>query len=278
MEAFLLAGACSQYSSGPLTVFYNLRCSDVAAANRSLLNEVEAALRLGSGVALLRPEDDQLSNHDLTRAAWDAFSTLCTPMQQYSSGELICDVRVSEERLGVSSYLTSDAEGGFHTDGTLLPRTPEVCALLGLQSASVGGATILVDASRIYAELSLLFPQEVQMLLEPFPFEARGQCGLELVKWQPIFRLSEIGVEATYLRHFVDRGFALVGTKPPEPALAMLDALTSLLVDPTPTYSSILQRGEFLLWRNSSFFHGRARFVNSASEHRHLRRFYGIWP
>jgi hypothetical protein len=265
LPALLLDGALDKSVFTQLIQETDQLCTSVVDS----LNGESGAVIATLGIEAM---DDSL----LTNMAWNLFSSLCKPISQYATGELICNVRVSNESIGVSSYLTSNAAGGFHTDGTLLPRIPDICLLLCLSPADSGGATLLVDGTDIYHRLSLLNTTYVDTLACKVPFDSMGQLEDIPVKWQAVFTVCDQYLETRYMRYFIDKGFEKLGTNMPNELTMALDNMKLIVDDEALHKEAILGRGDLLLWNNLRFLHGRAPFTEQRRK-RHLQRFYGIW-
>lgn len=233
---------------------------ELSDAARSITN----AIVDDPGYVVVDVAGADLTDETLISAGWNLFTVLCSPVPQYSGGELISSIRVTTAaRPGVSHYATSHATGGNHTDGTELDEPPEVTGLLCVSSADSGGETLLVDGRKVIAELSA---ENRAALSLPLWFHS-GVAGSP-ERHQPVLN----GVELRYLRRYIEEGQRRRGVEPPTAALDELDRLTDRADLQLPV---LLRRGQLLVWNNRRFVHGRRSFIEQESR-RWLVRMYGV--
>ncbi|GDY33816.1 TauD/TfdA family dioxygenase [Gandjariella thermophila] len=232
---------------------------ELAAAARAVADSI---LR-EPGYAVVDTQAAELTDTELVSAAWNLFTVLCVPVPQYLTGELIYPVEVTAATgPGISHYSTSNAAGGFHTDGTMLDQPPAVAALLCVSPADEGGETLLMDGLRLISDLT---PEHRLALTRPFWFHS-GDPGSPL-RHQPILN----GTELRYLRRYIEEGHRQAGAELSTTALDALDRLSEL---PDRQRPVPLRRAQVLLWDNTRFIHGRRPFTENTSRRR-LRRMYG---
>lgn len=236
---------------------------ELTAAARAIIGSVRGE----PGYAVVATGFTDVPDTELVSAAWNLFTTLCTPVPQYRTGELIYPVEVTDAAgPGISHYSTSNAAGGFHTDGTMLDDPPAVAALLCLSPADEGGETLLMDGPRLIAELD---PAHREALTRPLWFHS-GDDGSPR-RHQPVLNVDGGRTELRYLRRYIEEGHRSLSVQPPVEAL---DALDRQSERPDRQLPLPLRRGQILLWDNARFIHGRRPFTEHTSRRR-LRRMYG---
>ncbi|GIF08246.1 TauD/TfdA family dioxygenase [Actinoplanes siamensis] len=246
-----------QWPVEPITAVGPELASSARAIAKSLVED--------PGYVVVEVPGADLSDEQLISAAWNLFTVLFTPMEQYSGGELVSSIRVTAAaRPGVSQYATSHATGGYHTDGTELAEPPQVTGLMCVSSADSGGETLLMDGRRVVAELAAA---DRAALSAPLWFHSGVEGAAE--RRQPVIDGSEL----RYLRRYIVEGHRRRGEEPPTAALDAWDRTTERADLQLPV---LLRRGQLLLWDNRRFVHGRKPFTEGESR-RWLVRMYGMF-
>lgn len=218
---------------------------------------------------------DRLSDHEMTVATWNLLTLLARPVSQYETGELIYPVEVRPGGDGASHYSATTASGGLHTDGSLLPKPPDVALLVCLAAADAGGETILVDTDAVYGHLEQTAPELVETLCRPQPFLApdRRTGGPQ---WAPVLRFADDGaVRMRYLRRYLESGWLSAAGAVPLELTAAMDAIDHFTMAEENQTAYLLRRGEALLWRNERYIHGRRAFTEHSSARRLVRMYAG---
>jgi alpha-ketoglutarate-dependent taurine dioxygenase len=254
----------------PVTPPNGLTAELVAICRRALIMVLDEP-----GFSVIEMDVGELTDAGICTAAWNIFAALCKPIPQYRSGEMICNVEVSSERVGVSHYLSSNMPGGYHTDGTLLNHPPDVVALFGLEPADIGGATILVDARKLCDQLNQLNPSHICTLSLKHHFDTRGQIDGQVTKKQRILLRDSNRFELRYLSYFIKEGYKKAGEVISPALVDAMEALESLAEDQTNQIRILLRRGTLLIWDNHRFLHAREAFEEQRKRRR-LRRIYGV--
>lgn len=213
------------------------------------------------------------SDDEVASAAWNLLATLCQPVAQYRTGELIHQVEVATHQIsGASHYSQSDKSGGYHTDGTLLDSPPEIAMLAGLGAADYGGETVIVDGRRIVEELGRKWPAHMSVLEEEHPFHS-GEMTDPVVTHRVIDRTAELPV-IRYMRQYVELGYLQLNRDMPRHLGSALEALDSLTSNERYQDALLVTRGQALLWNNTCCLHGRKPF-QQVNQRRRLIRIYG---
>jgi alpha-ketoglutarate-dependent taurine dioxygenase len=231
-------------------------------------------LRSGPGAVVVGLVTGALGDADLGAVAWNLFTSFARPIPQYDTGELIYPVQVADNAPAVSHYSQSRQAGGFHTDGTLLPRPPDIAALVCVSQASSGGATVLIDGQLLCSELGAVKPDAVTVLQAPHHFDALGQVPGLATKQQPILDWSDGHVRVRYLRQYIEDGYRRIGEPVPAELDSAMDALDTASGQERYQAEVLLRRGQLLIWDNNRFLHGRRAFDEDGSRRR-LLRIYG---
>lgn len=242
----------------------------------NIREQIVTNLRSDPGAVVVGMSAAALGDVDLCAAAWNLFTCFARPVPQYRTGELIYPVEVSDSAAGVSHYSRSSRTGGFHTDGTLLSRPPDIAALVCVSQASSGGETVLIDGHAVCRELKTATPDAVTVLSAPHHFDVMGQIpGLE-TKEQPVLDWSGRDVQVRYLRQYIEDGYRKIAKPIPVELVLAMDALDAATMLERNQTEILLGRGQLLIWDNNRFLHGRRAFDENGSKRR-LRRIYGVF-
>ncbi|TCO61164.1 TauD/TfdA family dioxygenase [Actinocrispum wychmicini] len=244
----------------------------VTSQARAVAEGILADVRQVPGLAVVQIDPDGLDDHELCTAAWNLFTSLCAPVPQYRTGELMCMVEIASDVPTVSHYSGSSRSGGHHTDGTLLPDPPEIAALLGLSAADTGGETITMSGPALWSQLD---PAHQATFARPHHFDVMGQIPGLTTRKQPIAQWGgDNSFQLRYLRRYIEDGYETVGERLPDDLRAAMDAFDRISADETNQTPVLLRRGVILLWNNLRMLHGRRAFTEGTSRRR-LRRMYG---
>lgn len=248
----------------------------------NIREQIVANLRSDPGAVVVGMSAAPLGDVDLIAVAFNLFTCFARPVPQYRTGELIYPVEVSDNAevsdsaAGVSHYSRSSLTGGFHTDGTLLSRPPDIAALVCVSRASSGGETVLIDGHAVCRELKTATPHAVTVLSAPHHFDVMGQIpGLE-TKEQPVLDWSGRDVQVRYLRQYIEDGYRKIAKPIPAELVLAMDALDAATMLERHQTEILLDRGQLLIWDNNRFLHGRRAFDENGSRRR-LRRIYGVF-
>ena len=246
----------------------------VSASLASADSDILTYLRGEPGWVLV---DTGFANRDdceLISAAWNLFSSLCRPVPQYRTGELVYFVEVANKLAQASShYSQSNKSGGFHTDGTLLDMTPDIAMLAGISTADEGGETVLIDGHAVVARLAELSSQSVSSLEDFHPFHS-GDESDPVVAHRVIDRSTQSPV-IRYMRRYIELGYIKRQGAVSDCLTAALQDLDALTGDPRHQTAVLIKRGYLLLWNNQRCLHGRRPF-KELRERRRLLRTYGM--
>lgn len=213
------------------------------------------------------------NDRELVSAAWNLFSTLCRPVPQYRTGELVYFVEVASKSIQASShYSQSNKSDGFHTDGTLLDTTPEMAMLAGIHTADEGGETVIIDGRPIVARLFERSRQSLTILEELHPFHS-GDDDDPVVTHKIIDHITRSPV-IRYMRRYIEFGYAQRRQQVSENLEMAFQGLDALTDKPEYQAAILINRGYLLLWNNQRFLHGRRPF-KEFRERRRLLRTYG---
>ena len=231
---------------------------------------------MGGGSSLLRglPVD---GDAELAFAGLGAH--LGSARSQNRHGHLVGHVR----DLGLSSadptvrvYQTNERQT-FHTDSC------DVVGLLCLQTARVGGESLLVSSTTIFNEMRRRRPDLLALLLAPIATDRRGEVppGRQPFYAIPVFHWYEGHLSALYQRQYIDSAQRFADaprlTSAHVEALDLFDALAN---DPALHLSMTLAPGDVQLVHNHTLLHDRTAFVDwpEPERRRHLLRLWLACP
>jgi alpha-ketoglutarate-dependent taurine dioxygenase len=231
-----------------------------------------AILDLDPGFLLVRVASDGASDSEICAAAWGWFTSFWEPVAQYATGELFYPVETRPGAAGANHYSHSNEAGAFHTDGALLPRPPDVAALVCLSPADRGGETILVDGTHLAR--NLLDDDQRACLRRAHPFASEEDASAEHPVERPVLTFQQDRPRWCYLRRYIEAAYCGSAKGMPGDLRRSLDVIDRHAGSDANQQAFRLARGELLVWDNRRFFHGRRSFVEAVSKRR-LRRIYG---
>lgn len=240
------------------------------ATEDGLAKRAHAALWHGTGFAVLRGLDlAGLTDRECVELCARTVARVCAPAGlrlQRSAHELVTAATAPAVPRAPAPDSPASPDGD---DQTLLPRMdrgegprpPRLLALLCVRPAPEGGESLLVSGPALHDRLAAERPEALSELHQDFRF-GRGE-GFDRVR--PVFHLDGPTLRVHYNRYWIARGQEETGT-PFSPARhGALQALETLLQDPTMVVTLPLRRGDLLLVDNSTVLHGRTPFRNGAA-------------
>ena len=175
----------------------------------------------------------------------------------------------------VRSYQTDD-ELTFHNDGG------DAFMLLCLKTARSGGMSKLVSVGTIYNEVLRRRPDLIDVLEQPFHFDARGQHpgGLK-VQSVPIFNFFQGKLSALYKRRYLlaAQRFDEV-PRLTEAQQQAIDLVEKICNDPAIQLGFYMRPGDIQIANNYSVLHARTKYddFSEPQERRHLLRIWLTLP
>jgi len=161
-----------------------------------------------------------------------------------------------------STYSQHNHEADLHTDGQFLVHPPQVIAMLCERQASCGGgATILLPAADVLAEISKHGRRNlVEYFSNPVPFrvpDAFAAAASQRIVWAPVFE----GERIRYRRDTILSAASETLTCSEREVLALrLELLNSYIQKCAKRKTTTLQPGEILFIDNRRMLHGRTGF------------------
>ncbi len=245
-----------------------------------VIDEIEG----GRGVTMLRDAPiEGLSLPDIERLFWGLASHIGFAEKQDISGKLLHHVRAeqtfvsAEEAAG--AFTTSTVRGyqtnielTFHGDGS------DALFFLCRRAAKEGGMSRVASATAAFNEILARDSSLAAALQTPFAFDVRGQLGPDRpYQLAPIFSWHEGRMSILYKRGYIE----LAQLIPDAPRLtrdqvAAMDALDSILNDPSFYYEFLMRPGDIEIASNYSVLHARTGFTDhdDPALSRHMLR---IW-
>lgn len=215
------------------------------------------------------------SDDDVASGAWNLFTAISQPVQQYRTGELVHMVEVDAHQApGASHYSRSNKSGDYHTDGTLLDTPPEIAMLAGVSTSDRGGETVIVDGRLLVDNLAADHSSSLRILQDLHPFHS-GDASDPIVMHHIINLALDVPV-IRYMRQYVELGYAERHQKVSESVRQALATLDDLANDTSHQVAVLVKRGQALLWNNTWCLHGRRPFTESTYRRR-LIRTYGMY-
>lgn len=242
------------------------------------LRRVADELTAGRGVQLVRgfPARDVTASSAAAVLAGIG-SHLGALRPQNRAGDLVGQVRdtgADPDDPGVRIYQTA-ARQTFHTDSC------DVAGLLCLQTARLGGDSLVVSVGAIYNEMLDRAPELAAALFEPIATDRRGEVppGADPYFTIPVLSWFEGALTVVYQRQYIESAqrFETAPRLTPE-LVAALDLFDEIADDPTFHLRIRLEVGDMLFVHNHSTLHDRTRFVDGPDAPRHLLRVWLSMP
>ena len=187
-------------------------------------------------------------------------------MPQTSEGDFVVEVRDLGVTLGQGArYHHTREGGGMHTDSPQWNYVPDYLGLLCISKGFRGGACRLASGLQLYQELLRLYPEDVELLQQPFYFDKRGDLaeGEEPTTFEPIISFRKNQIAIRYLRKYIDDGHQLVGIPLTPSQVRALDHLDGLLDNDRLILEFELEAGQCYFANNHVILHGRREFFDT---------------
>ncbi|WP_411379828.1 TauD/TfdA family dioxygenase [Pseudomonas sp. MPB26] len=200
---------------------------------------------------------------------WTFGSLLGAPMVQNHLGHKVIEVY---DRGGMSieegTRYHQTRQGAYvHNDGVSDPLPIDYLILACGQKARLGGESILIDASAVYAEL-MAFPEVLEELKCDFYFENRGMSEEEQLFKAPILSFSDEGVPLIrYFRVYIESAHLKAGVPLTLAQTQALDFLDTVLDQSSVQYRVLLEPGQVLISADNKFLHTRTHFIDINAPH-----------
>lgn len=201
---------------------------------------------------------------DFKSLVWTFGSLLGAPMVQNHLDHKVIEVydrggKTIEE--GARYHQTR--QGAYvHNDGVSDPLPIDYLILACAQKAVLGGESILIDASAVYAEL-IAFPEILEILTCDFFFENRGMAETEQLFKAPILSFSNEGVPLIrYFRVYIESAHVKAGVPLTGTQTQALDFLDTVLDQSSVQYRVLLEPGQVLVSADNKFLHTRTCFMD----------------
>lgn len=252
-----------------------------------LFAAIQSALEEGFGFFLLRGVPMAgLSNGDAKRLYFALSLNLGTPVFQDAVASRIVEIKATDAPLEAAfNYKAKGASGHFRPYETRVAFSfhsdpADVAGLLCLAQASVGGATRLVSACAIHAEIAAKHEKLLAALYQPYYYAKPERSGEPLgyhsipvfSSWQGLFKT-----------HVVPDLVWLAQRRPGIPSLTQdqieaLHLLEEIAGRPEFHFEFTLQPGDLLLTNNHVVYHARSAYEDTFGQPRCLLRLWLAVP
>ena len=195
---------------------------------------------------------------------WTFGSLLGVPMVQNHLGHKVIE---GYDRGGKSiedgARYHQTRQGAYvHNDGVSDPLPIDYLILACGQKALLGGESILIDASAVYAEL-MAFPDVLDELKCDFFFENRGMSEDEQLFKAPILYFSSEGIPLIrYFRVYIESAHLKAGVPLTAAQTQALDFLDTVLDQSSVQHRVLLEPGQVLISADNKFLHTRTNFID----------------
>jgi alpha-ketoglutarate-dependent taurine dioxygenase len=258
-----------------------LRLSETpCAAWAEELQPVRTVLEAGRGFAVIEGIPcPRYTAAEMQVLYWLVGQMLGHPVTQNVQGTLLYDVRDTGQSVEQGArYSVTNADTGFHTDGSFDESVPDYVGLLCIQTARSGGENQLVSAYSLLGALLAEHPAVLDTLSEPFHIDRRGgvRPGEAPTSRFPIFQWVGDGLVCRYLRYWIEAGHQ----KAEQPLTAAqkqaLDVLDRVLDEPALQIQLTLRPGDLFFINNRWLLHKRSAFEDhpQAEQRRHYVRLW----
>lgn len=196
---------------------------------------------------------------------------------QNAAGDLLGHVRNVGANLGdpnVRIYQTNERQT-FHTDSC------DVVGLMCLETAALGGESMLVSSATIFNEMLSLSPDLAALLFEPIATDRRGEVpsGAKPYFEIPVFNYFAGQLTTIYQRQYIDSAQRFDDAPRLTPQLIQaLDLFDEIANDPLVNLHMTLEVGDMQFVHNHSLLHDRTSFVDKPTSPRHLLRLWLAVP
>lgn len=195
---------------------------------------------------------------------WTFGSLLGVPMVQNHLGHKVIEVydRGGKSIEKGARYHQTRQGAYVHNDGVSDPLPIDYLILACGQQALLGGESILIDASAVYAEL-MAFPEILEELKCNFFFENRGMSDEEQLFKAPILSFSNEGIPLIrYFRVYIESAHIKAGVPLTVAQCQALDFLDTVLDQSSVQQRVLLEPGQVLISADSKFLHTRTHFID----------------
>ncbi len=240
------------------------------------LLELREELIHGRGFALLRGfPAAQYSEREAAIIFCGLGSHLGLARPQNARGHLLGHVRdlgMTSSDPNVRIYQTNERQT-FHTDST------DVVGLLCLNTAKIGGQSLLVSSNTIFNEMRKRRPDLLALLMGPIATDRRGEVPRGMLPYYliPVFSYFQGYLTAIYQRQYIDSAQRF----PDAPKLTSehieaLNLFDDLANDPRLNFSMKLEKGDMQFVYNHALLHDRTSFEDwpEQDKKRHLLRLW----
>ncbi|USW95805.1 TauD/TfdA family dioxygenase [Pseudomonas proteolytica] len=196
---------------------------------------------------------------------WTFGSLLGAPMVQNHLGHKVIEVydRGGKSIEEGARYHQTRQGAYVHNDGVSDPLPIDYLVLACGQKALLGGESILIDASAVYAEL-MGFPQILEELKCDFYFENRGMSQEEQLFKAPILSFSSEGIPLIrYFRVYIESAHSKAGVPLTPSQIQALDFLDTVLDQSSVQHRVLLEPGQMLISADNKFLHTRTHFIDA---------------
>jgi alpha-ketoglutarate-dependent taurine dioxygenase len=253
-----------------------------AAAASAIRRELES----GRGFVLIRGLPmERYSDEDAAILYWGIGLHVASPIPQNAREEYLFSVRDEGYdfqrdygKTGVRISRTACAID-FHTDSSAAYAgyTPDIVALLALQTARSGGLSKIVSAQTVHNILRAERPDCLRRLYEPFYFDRRAELrpGEPPTILTPLFAFKD-ALSIRYFRFNLLRGHETAGVPLTPADLEALDVFESVCRREELAVSFQMERGDMQFVNNRFVLHSRTGFTDHPEPARR-RHFLRLW-
>ncbi|MCF5667738.1 TauD/TfdA family dioxygenase [Pseudomonas marginalis] len=196
---------------------------------------------------------------------WTFGSLLGVPMVQNHLGHKVIEVydRGAKSIEEGARYHQTRQGAYVHNDGVSDPLPIDYLILACGQKALLGGESILIDASAVYAEL-MTFPEILEELKCDFFFENRGMSDEEQLFKAPILSFSNEGIPLIrYFRVYIESAHLKAGVPLTLAQSQALNFLDTVLDQSSVQHRVLLEPGQILISADNKFLHTRTHFIDT---------------
>ncbi len=227
---------------------------------RDFMDGARHAVLNGYGMVIITGCDfDRYSREEFTRISWGLGLYMGNPISQSVFGERVAHVRAEAHNPSGRGY-RSTRELIAHTD------TPDVLALMCIQTSKAGGLSTAVSAMSIHNEILTHHPEYLEALYRGFPFYRLGQELPDQTPVSPynvpIFCNVDGVVSCMYVRHLLNAATHHLGIDMPADLVAAMDYFDKVAVRPDMALSYSFDRGDIFFINNRTLLHSRTEYVD----------------
>ncbi|HEY3875400.1 MAG TPA: TauD/TfdA family dioxygenase [Candidatus Kapabacteria bacterium] len=240
------------------------------------LSAIRKKLLQGPGFALLRGLPvERYSEREAATIFCGIGSHLGVARPQNAAGHLlghVRDVGMSSKDPSVRIYQTKERQT-FHTDST------DIVGLLCLNTAKVGGLSLLVSSNTIFNEMRRRRPELLALLMHEIATDRRGETPKGMLPYYsiPVFNYFEGYLSSLYQRQYIESAQRFPdATRLTSAHIEALDLYDALANDPNLNFSMKLEGGDIQFVYNHTLLHDRTGFEDwpEPERKRHLLRLW----